>query len=60
MDYEVKGIRPGGRPKKTQSAVVKKKTNPTTKQGECCCGKWRKLKSLNNTHIGREGATSSK
>jgi len=25
MDYEVKGVRPGGRPKKTRSAVVKKR-----------------------------------
>jgi len=45
MDYEVEGVWPGGRPKKTWSEVIEKvhQTQPICKEDAMDCGKWQKL-----------------
>jgi len=48
MDYEAKGVRPRGRPKKTWSEVTEKdcQTRHVCKKDAIVHRKWRKLKML--------------
>jgi len=53
MDYEVEGVRPRGRPKKTWSEVIEKDRQICREDAMDRRRRWRKLKMLYNIHKAR-------